>query len=135
MPETKHDLKLNSQWRRTVVVEGGYPRRWHQTQAAIGGEQGLLVVSMEELAARLAGGFLRSIRTDTLKERLRDAAAAGSLEELDTIKGLPGFQRAAAATLSKAWRAPRSCRSTSFTAGRPSRPGTGSSPRTDGTHS
>ena len=91
--------------RRTVVVEGGYPRRWHQTQAAIGGEQGLLVVSMEELAARLAGGFLRSIRTDILKERLRDAAAAGSLEELDTIKGLPGFQRAAAATLSKAWRA------------------------------
>ena len=105
MPETKHDLKLNSQWRRTVVVEGRYARRWHQTHAAIEGEQGLLVVSMEELAARLAGGFLRSIRTDILKARLEDAVAAGSLEELDTIKRLPGFRRAAAATLSKAWRA------------------------------
>lgn len=91
--------------RRTVVVEGRYARRWHQTQAAINGDHGLLVISMEELAARLAGGFLRSVRTSDLKERVRDAAAAGSLDELDTIKELPGFQRAAAATLSKAWRA------------------------------
>ena len=91
--------------RRTVVVEGRYARRWHQTQAAMNGNHGLLVVSMEELAARLAGGFLRSVGARDLKERVRDAAAAGPLDELDAIKALPGFQRAAAATLSKAWRA------------------------------
>lgn len=102
MPESERKLKS---MRRTVVVEGRYARRWHQTQAAIKGDHGLLVISMDELAARLAGGFLRSVRTDVLKESVRDAAAAGSLDELDSIKELPGFQRAAAATLSKAWRA------------------------------
>lgn len=105
MPETELEPKSKTHLRRTVVVEGRYARRWHQTQAAIKGEHGLLVVSMEELAARLAGGFLRSVRTDTLKTSVREAVAAGPLDDLETIKDLPGFQRAAAATLAKAWRA------------------------------
>ena len=87
------------------MVEGRYARRWHQTQAAVKGEQGVLVISMEELAARLAGGFLRSIRIDSLKAGVREATAAGSLGALDPIKDLPGFQRAAVASLSKVWRA------------------------------
>ena len=103
MPET--EMKPGTQLRRTVVVEGRYARRWHQTQAAINGEQGVLVISMEELAARLAGGFIRSIRTDSLKTSVREATAAGSLGTLDRIRNLPGFQRAAAASLSKMWRA------------------------------
>ena len=105
MPEAETEAKPGIQLRRTVVAEGRYARRWHQTQAAIKGEHGLLVVSMEELAARLAGGFLRSVRTNTLKTSVREAVAAGPLEDLETIKDLPGFQRAAAATLAKAWRA------------------------------
>ena len=87
------------------MVHNRYARRWYQTQAAIEGEQGLLIVTIEELAARLAGGFLRSIRADTLKATVGEAAAARSLGELDKIKELPGFQRAAAASLSKAWSA------------------------------
>ena len=87
------------------MVEGRYARRWHQTQAAIKGKHGLLVISMEELAARLAGGFRRSIRTDSLKAGVKEATAAGSLGALDAIKDLPGFQRAAVASLSKVWRA------------------------------
>lgn len=86
------------------MVHNRYARRWHQTQAAIEGEQGLLIVTIEELAARLAGGFLRSIRTDTLKVTVAEAVAR-PLGELDRIKKLPGFQRAAAASLSKAWSA------------------------------
>ena len=105
MPVASTDMKPHTMLRRTVVVEGRYARRWHQTQAAINGEQGLLVISMEELAARLAGGFLRSIRTDSLKASVREATAAGSLGALDPIKDLPGFQRAAVASLSKVWRA------------------------------
>ena len=105
MTETGTEMKPGTQRRRTVVVEGRYARRWHQTQAAINGDHGLLVISMEELAARLAGGFLRSIRTDSLKASVADAVAAGSLAEFESIKNMPGFQRAAAATLSKAWRA------------------------------
>lgn len=61
-------------------------------------------MTMEMLAARLAGGFLRPIDPDAMKI----AVASALLEplcELDGIKKLPGFQRAAAASLSKAWRA------------------------------
>ena len=105
MPVTNPDMKRHAKLRRTVVVEGRYARRWHQTQAAVKGEQGVLVISMEELAGRLAGGFLRSIRTDSLKISVREATAAGSLGAMDRIRNLPGFQRAAAASLSKAWRA------------------------------
>ena len=105
MPVTKPDMKLHTKLRRTVVVESRYARRWHQTQAAANSEQGVLVISMEELAARLAGGFLRSIRTDSLKISVRESTAAGSLGALDRIRDLPGFQRAAAASLSKVWRA------------------------------
>ena len=105
MPAMKPDMKPYAKLRRTVVVEGRYARRWHQTQAAIKGKHGLLVISMEELAARLAGGFLRSIRTDSLKTGVKEATAAGSLGALDAIKDLPGFQRAAVASLSKVWRA------------------------------
>ena len=105
MPVTEIDRTPHTMLRRTVVVEGRYARRWHQTQAAIEGTQGLQVVSMEELAARLAGGFLRCVRTDTLKTCVREAVEAASLGALDRIRDLPGFQRAAAASLSKVWRA------------------------------
>ena len=105
MPVTRSDKTMYSKLRTTVVVEGRYARRWYQTQAAIDGKQGLLVVSMEELAARLAGGFLRSIRTDSLRTSVREALAEGSLGALDRIKDLPGFQRAAVASLSRVWRA------------------------------
>ncbi len=68
------------------------------------GDQGLLIVTMEQLAARLAGGFFRPVNPDDLKTAVREAVDE-PLGELDEIKNLPGFQRAAAASLSKAWRA------------------------------
>ncbi len=68
------------------------------------GEQGLGLLTMEQLAARLAGGFLRPIDPDALKIAVASAVSE-PLGELDGIKSLPGFQRAAAASLSKAWSA------------------------------
>ena len=88
--------------RRTLVVHSRYAWRSHRTQAAIDSEQGLLLVTIEQLVARLAGGFLQYIHEDDLKAAV--AAAIGKpLGELDRIKALPGFQRAVAASLSKAW--------------------------------
>ena len=81
-----------------------YAWRSHRTRAAIDSEQGLLLVTIEQLAARLAGGFLQYINEDDLKSAV--ATAIGDpLGELDKIKALPGFQRAAAVSLSKAWTA------------------------------
>ena len=40
---------------RRTVVEGRYVRRWHQTKAAIEGEQGLLVVQTRRLTEASSG--------------------------------------------------------------------------------
>ena len=90
--------------RKTVVVHSRYGWRSHRTQAALDKEQGLGLLTMEQLAARLAGGFLRPIDPDALKIAVASAVSE-PLGELDGIKSLPGFQRAAAASLSKAWSA------------------------------
>ena len=90
--------------RRTLVVHSRYAWRSHRMGAALDGEQGLLPIPLEHLVARLAGGFLQPVNPDDLKDAV--AAAIGEpLGELDAIKDLPGFQRAATASLSKAWSA------------------------------
>ena len=90
--------------RRTLVVHSRYALRSHRMGAALDGEQGLLPIPLEHLVARLAGGFLQPVNPDDLKDAV--AAAIGEpLGELDAIKDLPGFQRAATASLSKAWSA------------------------------
>ena len=86
------------------MVHSRYGWRSHRTRAAMEGSQGLGIVTMEQLAARLAGGFLRSIDADALKAAVAEAVHQ-PLGELDGIKSLPGFQRAAVASLSKAWSA------------------------------
>ncbi len=96
--------KLRNTVRKTLVVHSRYGWQSHRTQAALEGEQGLNLLTMEQLAARLAGGFLRPIDRDALKSAVKSAVSE-PLGELDSIKTLPGFQRAAAASLSKAWRA------------------------------
>ena len=90
--------------RRTLVVHSRYAWRSHRTEAAIDSDQGLLLVTIEQLAARLAGGFLQYINEDDLKFAVV-TAIGDPLGELDKIKALPGFQRAAAASLSKLWAA------------------------------
>ena len=89
---------------KTVVVHNRYAWRSYRTKAAFESEQGLRLLTIEQLAARLAGGFLTPIDSDQLKSAV--ASAIGErLGELDAIKQLPGFQRAAAASLSKSWSA------------------------------
>ena len=90
--------------RRTVLIHTRHAWRCHRSQAALDVSHGLQIFTIEHLAARLAGGFLQPIDPDDLSIAVAGALSS-SLGELDTIKKLPGFQRAAAATLSKLWMA------------------------------
>jgi hypothetical protein len=90
--------------RNTVITHSRLAWRHERAQAAVASHHGLQALPIEGLAARLAGGFLQPIDPDALKAAVTKALAA-DLGDLDRIKELPGFPRAAAATLSKAWAA------------------------------
>jgi len=90
--------------RRTIVVHNRHALRIERARAAQAGGAGLTLLTIEHLASRLAGGFLQPISSDALLNVLPEALEH-PLGELDEIKRLPGFQRAAAATLRKAWSA------------------------------
>lgn len=69
------------------------------------GRHGLQVMSFEQAAVRLAGGFARPIDDESLRAAIQVALFAAELGELEGIKTLPGMVGAAADTLHKAWRA------------------------------
>jgi len=66
---------------------------------------GLQVMTFERLAARLAGGLVRPLDDDTLRDLVTTVLPKTELGELDKIKLLPGMVNTAANTLRKAWRA------------------------------
>jgi hypothetical protein len=88
----------------TVITHSRLAWRHERAQAAVASHHGLHALPIEGLAARLAGGFLQPIDPDALKAAVTKALSA-DLGDLNRIKELPGFPRAAAATLSKAWTA------------------------------
>jgi hypothetical protein len=90
--------------KKTLIVHGRYAWRHHRTRAALAGKHGVQIFTMDQAAARLAGGFLRPIDHEDLQGAVAEALAT-SLGEVDSIKALPGFQRAATASLAKAWAA------------------------------
>jgi hypothetical protein len=90
--------------RETIIIHSRLAWRQARGAAAVTRQHGVQALSVEQLAARLAGGFLKPIGPDALKAAITKAVSA-DLGELNGIKELPGFARAAAATLSKAWAA------------------------------
>ena len=62
-------------------------------------------MTFEQLAARLAGGLVRPVENDALREAIKAVLPNTALGELDGIKALPGMVGAAADALRKAWRA------------------------------
>jgi hypothetical protein len=90
--------------RETILINSRLAWRRHRGDAAVQRRHGLLVLSIELLAARLAGGFLQPINSDALKVGIAKALDT-DLDDLNAIKSLPGFPRAAAATLRKTWAA------------------------------
>ena len=89
--------------RRTIITFGRLAMRKFRLEAARERTQGLQIMSIEQFAARLAGGFLLPIDKDRLRDAIRIALPQTDLGELESIKELPGFVRAAADTLGKAW--------------------------------
>jgi len=88
--------------RRTIVVHNTYALNSIRLNLAQQGTVGCAVMTIEALAARLAGGFLQPIMAKDVLEAV-PLAIAESTGELDAIAQLPGFRRAVAATLRKAW--------------------------------
>lgn len=88
----------------TIVVSNRNAWRHCRANAALGRKRGVRLLTIDQLAARLAGGFLQPIDGDHLSTAVRESISL-TLGELDAIKTLPGFQRAAVNSLSKAWSA------------------------------
>jgi hypothetical protein len=87
--------------RRTVVVHTKLAGHMARVAAARAGENGVQIMTMGQLAARLASGLLRPVDPDALREALREALPSVPMGELEPIKNLPGMVRAAANTLDK----------------------------------
>jgi RecB family exonuclease len=91
--------------RRSVVVHTNLAGHMLRVGFARRGEVGVQVLTMGQLVARLAGGFLRPIDLDVLLETAREALSAVDMGELQPIKDLPGMPSAVAGTFDKVWRA------------------------------
>lgn len=93
------------QVRRTVVVHTILAGHMVRVHAARRNEAGVQVMTMGQLAARLAGGLLQPVDLNVLTEAVSDTLPDVEMGELEPIKGLPGMPAAVTATFDKAWRA------------------------------
>lgn len=91
--------------RRTVVVEGPLAFRMRRIAAALAAEAGMQITTLPQLAARLAGGFVRPARSQDLDPAIRSALEAGGFIDLESIRSLPGMTRSVAWTLTRLWNA------------------------------
>lgn len=91
--------------RYTLVVHGHLAIRERRLAAAREGRHGVQIMSFEQAALRLAGGFAQPIDGERLRAAIQAALPATPIGELESIKALPGMIDAAADTLHKAWRA------------------------------
>lgn len=91
--------------RSTLIVEGPLAMRMQRAAAARAGAIGREIVSLPQVAARLAGGFQRAAGPEHLYPAIRAALSQGGFAELDAVRDLPGTPRAVAQSLHAVWRA------------------------------
>jgi len=91
--------------RKTVIVQGRLAFAAHRAAAARAGENGLQIMTVTQLAARLAGGFLHQVTGEELEFAVARALDAGGFEDIETVRHFPGMIRAVARTLRAAWNA------------------------------
>lgn len=91
--------------RRTIVVQGRLALRDARLGAARRRDHGLQVMTFEQLAVRLAGGFAGPVDDEALRITLIAVLPELALGELDGVKDLPGMVDAASNSLQKTWRA------------------------------
>lgn len=90
--------------RSTLIVHGRLAMREARLAAARSSRHGLQIMSFEQAAVRLAGGFVRPIDEESLRATIQAVLPATPMGELEGIKMLPGMIGAASDTLHKAWR-------------------------------
>ena len=90
--------------RRTYIAHGRLASREIRLEAARHQHHGTQVMSFEQLAARLAGGFAQPIDAEALRDAIQRVLPDTDLGDLDAIKLLPGMVGAGADTLHKVWR-------------------------------
>lgn len=96
-------MKAASWSRRTVVVADRLAMRIKRLEVARAGEHGTQVMTLPQLAARLAGGFVQAADEDALYRAVSASLATVELGDLDPIRPMPGTPAAALATLRKLW--------------------------------
>lgn len=90
---------------RTVIIQGRLAFAARRAAAAHAGDNGLQIMTVPQLAARLAGGFLHQVTGEELEFAVARALDAGGFEDIETVRHLPGMTRAVARTLRAAWNA------------------------------
>jgi len=89
--------------RRTIIAPDRLALRDRRLHAARTLQQGTQVMAIAQAAARLAGGFVRPVDTDSLRLALQEVLPLAALGELDAIKSLPGMVSAATRTMERIW--------------------------------
>src|SRR5258706_5633593 len=90
---------------RTTVIEGSLAFQMRRAAAARANECGLQIMTLPQLAARLAGGFTVPVSTEQLDLAIQRALDDGDFVELESVRTLPGMTRAVAGSLRKVWNA------------------------------
>jgi len=88
----------------TLIAHGRLAMRAARLAAARDRRHGLRVMTFEQAAVRLAGGFARPIDDESLAAAIQTALPVTQMGELENIKALPGVIDAAVDTLRKVWR-------------------------------
>lgn len=91
--------------RRAVVVDGPLAFRMRRLAAARDRELGLEILTLPQLAVRLAGGFCRPAHGEILFPAINAALEQGGYAQLNGVRHLPGMARAVARTLARVWSA------------------------------
>ena len=88
---------------RTTVVAGPLALHTRRLLAARRGTLGMQIMTMEQLAAHLAGGLLRPASSEELDIAVRAALDGGGYGDLQELATFPGAVRAALQTLGRLW--------------------------------
>lgn len=89
--------------RHTLVIEGSLAHRMQRAAAASAGAIGREVLTLPQLAARLAGGFIEVATSDVVFPAIGDALSRGGMVDLHLVAQLPGMPRAVLESLTKVW--------------------------------
>lgn len=91
---------------RTTTVVSGQLAYWERRQAAAhDGRLGLEILTLPQLAARLAGGFIRPADYASLVPLVAQALCELAFAELEPVRDRPGMARAVVSSLNRIWAA------------------------------